>query len=421
MKNFYNDINPYIDLCSSFQKNNGIWFSKEFYKHITVGKEIRKRKFDNFSSDKVLVQHYLQLGRNLERLLPCDQCPLNTHNNKKDNRCLVLMKRDEILQIPVKRSKVSTSQLLPNKNKPRIKMPLSDIVKTYRIINETSDTINRNKMEKDSQVLSSQSEVPDHQRLDMTIKEKFLNKWFITTDVIIKKLLRVAEEISHVKSYSVYIDDSKQDFQGCNIMGLGWIIPTSDIITKILRNKEKIYDNNIILSAAAQQIIHELKTKICLKKVEAHADIEYNEMADHLAQVSSIAPFKDPRISINSHSLNHLKVIPTWNDLTLEFSIKTMTKKLSSEIWNQKWLQQNRTRLWIHTNKAKNINWELPWKTVHQTKISSLFSSFEKAAMRKFSLKLINNELPRLDNLHKRNPLLYTSNTCNFCQIEIKK
>jgi len=88
----------------------------------------------------------------------------------------------------------------------------------------------------------------------------------------------------------------------------------------------KTYDNNIILSAAAQQIIHELELKICLNKVEAHAGIEYNEIADHLAQVSRIAPLQDPRISINSHSLNHVKIIPTWNDLTLEFSIKTMAK-----------------------------------------------------------------------------------------------
>ncbi|CAG8607000.1 2511_t:CDS:1, partial [Diversispora eburnea] len=72
--------------------------------------------------------------------------------------------------------------------------------------------------------------------------------------------------------------------------------------------------------------------------------------------VSSIAPFQDPRISINSHSLNHLKIIPTWNDLTLEFSIKTMTKKHTSEILIQKWVKQNRSRWWIHTNKAKNIN-----------------------------------------------------------------
>ncbi|CAG8541717.1 4881_t:CDS:2 [Diversispora eburnea] len=62
-----------------------------------------------------------------------------------------------------------------------------------------------------------------------------------------------------------------------------------------------------------------------------------------------------------------------------------MTRRHSSEIWIQKWLKQTRTRC------------------------------FEE----KFSLKLINNE-PTLDSLHKRNPSLYTTNTCPFCQIEIK-
>jgi len=33
MKNFYNNINPYIDLCSPFQTNNRIWFSQEFQLH----------------------------------------------------------------------------------------------------------------------------------------------------------------------------------------------------------------------------------------------------------------------------------------------------------------------------------------------------------------------------------------------------
>ncbi|RHZ83786.1 hypothetical protein Glove_87g262 [Diversispora epigaea] len=179
-------------------------------------------------------------------------------------------------------------------------------------------------------------------------------------------------------------------------------------------------NNNMILTLVAQQIIKELKLQISLVKVKAHSGIKYNELADCLAQVSTISPFQDPRISINSYSLNQLKVIPRWKNITLDYSIKIATKKLNKEIWTQKWLRQNRIRWWIHTNKAKNVNWDLTWKVVHPSKISSLTSGFREASSRKFSLKLLNDELPTLSNLHKRNPLLYKTNQCPFCQIEIE-
>ncbi|RHZ49354.1 hypothetical protein Glove_522g83 [Diversispora epigaea] len=50
----------------------------------------------------------------------------------------------------------------------------------------------------------------------------------------------------------------------------------------------------------------------------------------------------------------------------------------------------------------------------------SLSQRFREASSRKFSLKLLNDELSTLSNLHKRNPLLYKTNQCPFCQIEIE-
>ncbi|RHZ84948.1 hypothetical protein Glove_74g324 [Diversispora epigaea] len=444
IKEFHKGINPFLDLCSPFQTNNGVFFSQESRRCITIGKEVKKRKLDNFSSDQILVQHYLQLGRNLEPtsvLLPCNKCSLNTHNNKNNNRCLMLMNKEEILQIPVKRSKTSTSQSLPNRNKLRIKMPIKDIHQAHQIINESQEIINT--VENTSTVSSLQ--LPLHQQVsNTTSKEKFLRKWFITTETIIDNLLVAAEKVASLNSFSVYTDGSNQDFNGHNIMGLGWVIPASNnignnfefrctteffpsstkaeimamitaiaiapinsrveilsdsqgainIFNNILDNsqgknkkKEIFNNNNMVLTLAAQQIIQDLKLQISLVKVKAHSGIEYNEIADRLAQVSSISPFQDPRISINSYSLNQLKVIPRW---------------------------------WIHTNKAKNIDWDLTWKVAHPSKISSLTSGFSEASIRKFSLKLLNDELPTLSNLYKRNPLLYTTDQCPFCQIEIE-
>ncbi|RHZ80961.1 hypothetical protein Glove_130g150 [Diversispora epigaea] len=184
-----------------------------------------------------------------------------------------------------------------------------------------------------------------------TSKEKFLRKWFITTETIIDNLLAAAEKVASLNSFSVYTDGSNQDFNGHNIMDLGWVIPAfnnignniefrctteffpsltkaeimamitaiaitpvnsrveilSDsqgainIFNNILDNsqrknkkKEIFNNNNMVLTLAAQQIIQDLKLQISLIKVKAHSGIEYNEIADHLAQLSSISPFLDP-------------------------------------------------------------------------------------------------------------------------------
>ncbi|RHZ72544.1 hypothetical protein Glove_242g159 [Diversispora epigaea] len=367
IKEFHKDINPFVDLCTPFQTNNSTWFSQESQRHITIGKEIKKRKWDNFSSDQILVQHYLQLGKNLEPtsvLLPCDKFPLNTHNDKNNNRCLMVMNKEKILQIPVKRSKISTSQSLPNKNKLRIKMPLKDIHQAHQIISkskESTDTL------ESTLSVSPLQPFLHHQVLNMTTKKKFLEKWFNTTETIIDNLLTAAEKVDALNSYSVYTDGSNQDFDGHNIMGLGWVIPISNdtrddiefrctteffssltkaeimalitaiaiapvnckveilsdsqgaiiIFNNILNNSlgknkknEISNNNNMILTLVAQQIIKELKLQISLVKVKAHSGIKYNELADCLAQVSTISPFQDPRISINSYSLKQLKVIP---------------------------------------------------------------------------------------------------------------
>ena len=350
-------------------------------------------------------------------------------------------------------------------------MPLKDIQLAHQIISENKNTSDNSE---DIQAPLFQLTSPSHQKSNMDIKRAFLENWFISEQVIINNLLSIAGKIAHLNSFSVYTDGSNQDFNGCNIMGLGWVIPaTNDIINNIefrctmeqfpsstkaeimamltviavaptncnieifsdsqgainiinniisasKEEKIKSNDNNMILTYAAKQIIQDLGVKISLVKVKAHSGVKFNEIADGLAQVSITSPFQDPRICINSSALNQIKTVPMWNGLVSDYSIKTVIKKFNSEIWRQKWLRQNRIRWWIRTNKAKNINWDMTWKTIHPSKISSLISSSNEASIRRFSLKLLNDELPTLSNLNKRNPSLYTTDICPFCQLEIE-
>ena len=130
----HNNINPFTNVSLFHKPNQGAWYSQMLHNNLIVGKEVKPRTKDNLADDQILIQHHLQLSKGLEPtsvLLPCDKCPLNTHNHNENNRCLMVANKEEILQIPVNKSSVSTSNTLSKRIKPRIRMPLKDIVKLH--------------------------------------------------------------------------------------------------------------------------------------------------------------------------------------------------------------------------------------------------------------------------------------------------
>ncbi|RHZ87630.1 hypothetical protein Glove_33g28 [Diversispora epigaea] len=92
-----------------------------------------------------------------------------------------------------------------------------------------------------------------------------------------------------------------------------------------------------------------------------------------------------------------------------------MLKKLNECMWTQKWLKQNRIKWWITQHKAKKVHWKFATKTQKY-----LLPDFQDAKYRQFSLKLLNSELPTLNNLNKRKPWIYKTNTCPFCAMEVE-
>ncbi|RHZ81832.1 hypothetical protein Glove_117g175 [Diversispora epigaea] len=225
----------------------------------------------------------------------------------------MVINKEEILQIPVKRSKLLTSQTIPNRNKLRMKMSLKDIHQAHQIISkgkEITDTV-------ESTLLVSPLQLSSHHQV--------LN---MTTKILGKCTIEFFPSLTKAE-----------------IMALTTAIAIVSVDNNSLEKNKKneiSNNNNLVLTLSAQQIIKELKLQISLAKVKAHS------------------------------------VIPRWKKITLDYLIKIVTKKLNKEIWTQRWLRQNRIRWWIHTNKAKNANWDLTWKVVHPSKIPSLISGFEK-------------------------------------------
>jgi len=57
---------------------------------------------------------------------------------------------------------------------------------------------------------------------------------------------------------------------------------------------------------------------------------------------------------------------------------------------------------------------------MHLSKITNLNTSYKDMSYRTFAWKLLNDELPTFNNLHKRNPDSYTSEVCPNCQLDIE-
>src|SRR5215204_3343051 len=111
-------------------------------------------------------------------------------------------------------------------------------------------------------------------------------------------------------------------------------------------------------------------------------------------------------------------LMPVWRDLALDVSMKNALLLISEFTWKQKWLQQNRIKWWVTKSKARKVHWKITAKTLHPSRITSFISNFKESKFRQFSLKLLNDELPTMNNLHKRKPWIYQSDTCPFCNIE---
>ena len=67
---------------------------------------------------------------------------------------------------------------------------------------------------------------------------------------------------------------------------------------------------------------------------------------------------------------------------------------------------------------ANEINWPLTLETLSPSKITSLKTDQLDNNQRSFRFKTWFKELPTIDKLHSRNPIIYTNNICKICNRE---
>ncbi|RHZ81569.1 hypothetical protein Glove_117g429 [Diversispora epigaea] len=124
-----------------------------------------------------------------------------------------------------------------------------------------------------------------------------------------------------------------------------------------------------------------------LNKVEAHTGVFLNERADNLTKIGA-----------------------KGNSLV---EINLEEQQIS---WYVNWRTQYRVVKWNNKNIARETDWNLTRKLIHGTKISSRVTSNEDRDNRTFNIKILNDELPVLRNLHLRKPEIYKSDLCIICK-----
>ncbi|RHZ67420.1 hypothetical protein Glove_301g46 [Diversispora epigaea] len=147
----------------------------------------------------------------------------------------------------------------------------------------------------------------------------------------------------------------------------------------------KRYKNPYILQIIIK-LTKEKKLTIVYCKIKAHNGDYKNEEADKLAKRGA------------------LQNLPIKEIIKISTKVKRQTK----------WALLNRTAKWNNKNIQRETDWKLSFRSIHESSITNLLTTNEDQKKRKFSLKLLNNELPTKTLLHERQLDLYENDTCVF-------
>ena len=178
-------------------------------------------------------------------------------------------------------------------------------------------------------------------------------------------------------------------------------------------------------------------------KVKSHSGDAGNDIADGIAKSAiTRAEYNNNRIIDSSRiSAHRLTFRPFFRTFSWDGHFRKNLSTLLGLINNAEWSLNSFSRKWfdkdgfnvIPSSIANNINcidefndffvennsnfirWDITWNLCrtlrHQNRFGPEFSRFNS-----FSIKCLNNTLPTIENLQKRNPVLYDASwSCHFC------
>ncbi|RHZ86915.1 hypothetical protein Glove_42g82 [Diversispora epigaea] len=175
--------------------------------------------------------------------------------------------------------------------------------------------------------------------------------------------------------------------------------------------KTKSLKNQDVLQAIKDKC-NGKQIQFTLFKVTAHSGIVLNERADKLAKTGAN---KGALLRINPYFLQR-NINYTWANNSLDINIKDFGKRERKVNWHVQWRTQYRVVKWCNKHISKDTDWKMTLKLIHGTKMSSGFTDDRDRKRRTFNLKILNDELPVMRNLHMRKPEVYKTDTCVICK-----
>ncbi|CAG8561671.1 9291_t:CDS:1, partial [Diversispora eburnea] len=108
-----------------------------------------------------------------------------------------------------------------------------------------------------------------------------------------------------------------------------------------------------------------------------------------------------------------------WKGESINTNIKSFVKRKEETESITSWFMQHCINKWLNKKIIEETKWKWLIQSWHGSKITSTKTDTRDSALRSFSLKLLNEELPTMTTLHTRKPDIYIKLECPF--VEIKK
>ncbi|RHZ56496.1 hypothetical protein Glove_401g2 [Diversispora epigaea] len=370
-------------------------------------------------SSSLVIQHYVQElieGEKRSPLIPCEGCTFRNTTPIKDKRiiakneqtkCLIRTDLDQSRTIPFRPRIGSTT----HKEDRAIKRRLLISPKSINVYYNTPSSLNSVEGIKNNSIHEMHKNIL---RKEPSL-EKYINE--------------LQTKISHCRQISFYTDGSlinkkEQDHQlvpGESRMGIGIVISPEGHDEGILDFSARVTGPASSTRAELWAILMVLEITPPNKKIKIYTDSAsaiaaikrfMTDRADNLAKIGAKGNLL---VEINPEFLQR-KVNYEWKSQSFDTDIKEFAKREQQINWYINWRTQYRVVKWNNKNIARETDWNLTRKLIHGTKISSRVTSNEDRDNRTFNIKILNDELPVLRNLHIRKPEIYKSDLCIICK-----
>ncbi|CAG8645075.1 9306_t:CDS:2, partial [Diversispora eburnea] len=267
------------------------------------------------------------------------------------------------------------------------------------------------------------------------IKKQLMVATSSKNQVLIGRVYKNPRKLDTTIPIRHYVTDVMDDIRGSPIAPCDGCefneVRTKGLITQDKGEKLKgcIFDVNMddIYTLPCQKSVVSLSNKndrrqrnrLLLSPFSMNTFIKQSKSLEQENTIQDITP-SNKICSINEQQLRDRKALFKWNNENIDTSIKEFIKKKSEIKWLVKWRTQYRTNKWANQYIINSTDWISTWEFIHDTKIVSNYTSTEDQKYHSFNIKILNDELPVMNNLNQRKPTVYTTNKCPFCKTRIE-